>query len=350
MVKLIDIAKQLNLSRVTVSSVLNDRYKSLGISEATAERVRNAAKEMGYRRNEMAMAMKTGKNFLLGCMTGALGDEWGGRILDGALQVIRESDYSLKVEAVHCTADEEEALQRFLGARVSGIFACNINPKLDAATHLCQQLQRYEIPMVCNNCRPDLSPYRVDPDNEGGSDLAVRHLAEIGHKLIAFIGGDDQSIPGRQRREGFIDALGACGLSLAPKFLEQGNWDIEKTEAAVHRLLEQAPKRPTAIVCANDVMAAVAIREIHRMGLRVPEDVSVVGFTNEGIGEVCHPPLTTIAQPELEIGRRAMKMLIQKVEEKAEDRKKPETLILPSELIIRSSTIRRPSKRARKAA
>lgn len=337
MLKLVDIAERLGLSRVTVSAVLNDRYKSLGISETTAQRVIKAANEMGYRRNKMAISMKTGRSFLLGCMTGALDVEWGGRILEGTLLGIRESAYSLKLESVHSAEDNMGAIQRFLGVRVAGIFACNINPKIDEAARLKSELQRYKIPIVCNNCRADLSPFQVNPDNRGGSHIAVRHLAELGHKRIAYVGGDDRNVASIQRRDGFLEALGENDLSLGPNFLEKGNWEFDETEAAVNRLL-QAKQRPTALVCANDEMAVVAIRTIQRAGLSVPKDISVVGFTNERLSELSNPPLTTVSQPEIEVGRVAMKLLIEKVEAEPTEQDKPETRILPSDLIIREST------------
>ncbi|MEM0964953.1 MAG: LacI family DNA-binding transcriptional regulator [Verrucomicrobiota bacterium] len=337
MIKLIDIAEQLNLSRVTVSAVLNDRYKKLGISEATAKRVIKAADEMGYQRNEMAISMKTGKSFLLGCMTGALDLEWGGRIVEGALLGLRNTAYSLKLESVHSSVENEAAVQRFLGARVAGILACNINPNLEDTARLKNDLDRYKIPLVCNNCRDELSPYKVAPDNIRGSLLAVEHLVSLGHNRIAFVGGDQTSDTSIQREKGFLKALGKLNLSLGPNFLERGNWDFVETEKAVKRLLS-AKTRPTAIICANDEMAAVALRTIQREGLRVPKDVSVVGFTNERLGLLANPPLTTVAQSEKEVGKAAIKMLIEIVGAGPDRKLNPKSTLLPSRILAREST------------
>ncbi|MEN8662111.1 MAG: LacI family DNA-binding transcriptional regulator [Lentimonas sp.] len=336
MIKLIDIAKQLSLSRVTVSAVLNDRYKSLGISQTTADRVNKAAKEMGYRRNEMAMSIKTQKSFLVGCMTGALNFEWGGRVLQGALLGLQDSSYSLKVESVQSTTEGEAAIQRFVGARVAGIFACNINPTMDDSAKLKSELARYKMPLVCNNCRSDLSTLQVEADHKEGSLLAIEHLAKLGHKDIAYIGGDTSSNSSVLRKEGFIEALGKCGLSLGPNYLETGQWDFDKTEAAANRLLKER-KPPTAILCANDEMAVVTIRTVQRLGLRVPQDISIIGFSNERLSELSNPPLTTVAQPEIEVGKQSIQLLIEQFNVK-DGAFKPETRILPSELIIREST------------
>ncbi|MGJ8640749.1 MAG: LacI family DNA-binding transcriptional regulator [Opitutaceae bacterium] len=337
MIKLVDIANQLNLSRVTVSAVLNDRYKSLGISQATADKVIKTAKEMGYRRNEMAMSMKTGKSFLLGCMSGAINIGWGGRILEGSLNGIKDSPYSLKLESVHNSEDEINALQGFIGSRVAGVIACNINPKIEHITQIQQELKRYSIPMVCNNCRSDLSPYCVEAEHAGGSILAVKHLADLGHKDIAFIGGDAYSLASTQRTEGFIKGLGICGLSLGPNYLIQANWDYAITEESVKTLLN-AKKRPTAIICANDEMAVVAIRTIQRAGLNVPTDISIIGFSDGRLSELYNPSVTCISQPEFDIGKASAKLLMDLIENPPEDPKTEVNQQLESTLIVREST------------
>lgn len=339
MIKLIDIANELGLSRVTVSAVLNNRYKTLGISERTAQKVLKTAKSMGYRRNEIAMSMKTGKSFLIGFMTSALDFEWGGRVMQGALIGLRDSSYSLKLESTRTQEEGEEAIRRFIGARVAGIFACNINPTVDDVARLKQEISRYGIPLVCNNCRPELSSYHVEPDHAGGSFLAVEHLSKLGHKHIAYIGGDQSSNPSVLRRQGFLDALGKFGLPLGPNFLENGNWRFDETEAAVNRLLSGS-MLPTAIVCANDEMALVAIRTLQRAGHRVPQDFSIIGFSNERLSQLSNPPLTTIAQPECEVGKSAIELLIHKIEapDEAAETDEANFRLLPSELVIREST------------
>ncbi|MGC6455234.1 MAG: LacI family DNA-binding transcriptional regulator [Coraliomargaritaceae bacterium] len=337
MIKLIDIANHLKLSRVTVSAVLNNRHNALGISQSTADRVLKTAKEMGYQRNEMAMSIKTRKSFLVGCMTGALNFGWGGRILQGALLGLQEKPYSLKVESVENGLECDAAVQRFIGARVAGIFACNINPSMDDSAKLKSQLNRYKIPLICNNCRSDLSPLQVEADHKAGSLLAVEYLAQLGHKKIAYISGDTSSNTSISRKEGFIEALGKCGLSLGPNHLEKGLWDFDETTNAVKRLLKERQK-PTAILCANDEMAVVAMRTIQEAGLRVPEDISVIGFSNTRLSELSNPQLTTIAQPEFEIGKQSIEHLIELFDLDDDTPITPKTYLLPSELVIREST------------
>ncbi|MGC6424004.1 MAG: LacI family DNA-binding transcriptional regulator [Lentimonas sp.] len=337
MIKLVDIANELNLSRVTVSAVLNDRYKSIGISQATADKVLKKAKEMGYRRNEMAMSMKTGKSYLLGCMSGAVSKGWGGRILKGALDGVKTTPYSMKLESVHNTEDEMNAIQGFLGSRVAGIFACNINPRIEQITQMRKELERYEIPLVCNNCNSDVSPYRVEAEHQTGSLLAVKHLAELGHKDIAFIGGDPYSLASNQRTEGFIEGLGDCGLSMGPNYLIRADWKEALTVEAVTSLI-RAQKRPTAIICANDEMAAVAIRTIHEAGLSVPNDISIVGFSDGRLSKFFSPAMTCISIPENDIGKASIELLIDVIENPPEDPKAEITKRLKPSIVVRDST------------
>ncbi|MBX2825669.1 MAG: LacI family DNA-binding transcriptional regulator, partial [Gammaproteobacteria bacterium] len=122
MIKLIDIAEELSLSRITVSAVLNNRHKSMGISDATAERVISKAKEMGYRRNQLAMAMKTGKTFSFGVLIGSYHImEWMGQTLKGGYEAVSSTDYILKVEFAPEEAELESAQERLLGQRIEGL-------------------------------------------------------------------------------------------------------------------------------------------------------------------------------------------------------------------------------------
>ena len=337
MIKLVDIANELSLSRVTVSAVLNDRYKSLGISQATADKVLKTAKTLGYRRNEMAMSMKTGKSYQIGCMSGAITIGWGGRILEGSLNGLKDTPYSIKLESVHNTEDEIQAMQGFIGSRVAGIMACNVNPAIEQLTQIQQEIKRYSIPMVTTNCIFDFSPYRVEADHAKGSTLAVNHLANLGHKDIAYIGGDPHSYASKQRYEGFIKGLGACSLSIGPNFLIRADWLFDKVEKSVTDLM-QAKKAPTAIICANDEMAAVAIRTLQRAGYKVPKDVSVVGFTDSRLSELYNPAISGVSLPEFEIGRAAIQLLIDIIDHPPEDPKKEITKLLEPTFVVREST------------
>ena len=171
--------------------------------------------------------------------------------------------------------------------------------------------------------------------------MAVGHLVELGHRRIAFIGGAERPDHSRVREEGYREAMRAEGLTIPDGYLEHGHWDWPATEAAAGRLMKLSP-RPTAILCANDAVAMIATRTARRMGLRVPEDLSVVGFLNMRAAEWADPPLTTVAAPHVEIGRRAMQLLLADV--KPDKRKRPsgqersQQMLLPTELIVRQST------------
>ncbi|WOO39314.1 LacI family DNA-binding transcriptional regulator [Rubellicoccus peritrichatus] len=342
MVKLIDIAERLNLSRMTVSSVLNNRYRALGISEATAERVIETAKDMGYRRNQLAMAVKTGKTFTLGII---IGDEhivdWIGEMLKGAFDAVRETDYSVKVDVVPNSEDVMSPLSSFLGHRVEGILGINLQPPQKTAMKFRQETEKYGLPLICSNSHPDLSACEVEPDHEGGAILAMKHLAELGHKKIAYIGGDSRSEAGIRRKQGFLKSLEELHLGLQPGHILECEWKIPKAEAGAEQLLKNPKTAPTAILCGNDEMAVAAIRRARKMGYRVPDDISVIGFSNEPLSILSDPPLTVIDMHHEQVGKKSFELLIESVDKKT-NKKEGHPLtgmtILPTTLVQREST------------
>ncbi len=336
MIRIIDIAKHTGLSRITVSGVLNGRYTKMGISEATAERVRRGASELGYVRNEVSLAMKTGKSTTIGCIITSLGLEWGGKTLEGALSAVGKTDYSIRLSSGLDFKDEHEVLHDFLAGRVAGIFFCNVNPSFNTTRQIHTRLASYGIPFVSNNCSPNFSQHEVEADNPGATAMAVKHLADLGHQRIAFIGGDDTFVA-QQRLNGFISSMQENGLPIHPGYLQTGDWQVEPTIQATRYLLRKLKKAPTAIVSANHFMAAATLRTASQLGYNVPRDLSVVGITDETLCQITDPPMTTVCIAEREIGRLCMEMLIGMINDSSKC-DKPVLKIVPTSLKVREST------------
>ncbi len=340
MIKLTDVAAHLNLSRITVSAVLNQRYKSLGISEATAQRVRRAAREMGYQRNQLALAVKTGRTHSLGF---ALGTErfyeWQAQVMQGALEAVADTDYLVKTSFVANSAEIMQVINQFLGRRVEGIYLLNLTPPLKVIRKLHQAIERHALMSVASNCHPEIASTGVEPDHETGCRLAIKHLVDLGHRRIAFLGGDSLTEAAVRRKNGFLTSLAEFELSLDPGHLHQCDWQVDKVEAATIALLKDPETAPTAIVCANGDMAVVAMRQVRRLGLRVPRDLSVVGFSNEILTELSDPPLTVVDMHHDEVGRKAVELLLQSAgHHQSRKRLPPGTHLIPASLIIREST------------
>lgn len=328
MIKISDIAQKLGLSRVTVSAILNDRHWKLGISEKTAQRVRETAQAMGYLPNRNALSMKTGRSMMIGMLSSSLTEEWGARILVGALGAIQSTPYLLRIETVHGAAEERGALERLLGSRIEGLFCCNINPAPETDEFFELATRRYGVAVASTNCSFSFPHARIESDNSGAVAALMEYLVGLGHRRIAHIGGDRVSEASRERSEAFLREVQTFGLDPAECPVLFSHWEIDRARSLARKLLKSRG-RPTAVVCANDLIAACILQVAGEFKLNVPEDLSVVGMTNERISHLTIPEITTVSIPEEEIGRASVLALIESIEswqkavvsKKTEDRK-----------------------------
>jgi len=315
MIKISDIAETLQLSRVTVSAILNNRYQKLGISEKTAERVRACAKAMGYLPNQNALSMKTGRSLAIGMLSSSLSEEWGAKILVGALSAIQSTPYSLRIEAVHGGEEERGALERLIGSRVEGLFCCNINPGPDTDDFFQLATKRYGVAVASTNCSFSFSHDRFESDNSAAVMALMKHLVDLGHRKIAHIGGDHISESSRERSEAFLRGVEAFNLKAAECPILLSNWEMDEARSLARKLLKPH-NRPTAVLCANDLIAACTLQVANELNLKVPEQLSVVGMTNERVSRLTVPEITTVSIPEEEIGRAGMLALIESIDSK----------------------------------
>lgn len=309
MIKISDIAAKLQLSRVTVSAILNDRHRKLGISEKTAQRVREGADAMGYVPNQNALNMKSGRSMAIGMLSSSLSEGWGGKILVGALSAIQGSPYSLRLESVHGAKEERGALERLLGSRIEGLFCCNINPDPQTDGIFKLATERYKVAVVSTNCSFSFPHVRVESDNSAAVIFMMEHLVELGHRQIAHIGGDEISEASRERSEAFLHGVSAFNLNLDECPVLFSNWEADQARSLAQKLL--APRnRPTAVVCSNDLIAACVLQVANGLGLKVPEELSVVGMGDERISRLTIPSITTVGIQEEGIGRSGIMALI----------------------------------------
>jgi DNA-binding LacI/PurR family transcriptional regulator len=314
MVRIMDIMKETGLSRVTVSGVLNGRQEVLGISDATAERVRATAKRLGYIRNDLSLAVRSGKSYTFGCIISALDQEWGGRLLEGALVRLLKTPYAIRISSAEGFEDETAALEHIIAGRVAGLFVSNVNPPVENIQKIHSMLARYGIPIVSNNCPAQFSKWRVEADDVAAGYLACKHLLDHGHRHIAFISGLDHPTS-NMRLKGFRLAMQESGNTMRSEWIKEGDWQLELSEKRTRELLSTGGETPTAILAANHVMAAGVLREAARLGVDVPNQLSVIGVTDDLLCEITSPPMTTVCVNENEIGSRAMELLIERAEQ-----------------------------------
>ncbi len=325
------------MSRATVSYVLNEQNTSIKISGPTRVRVLESAAELGYRRNELARAVITGKTRMLGFWVMQSNREPVVRVLAGAMKEADDNDYFIKMLGFDNSTLDSRTLERCVEWRLAGIIA--FHAPEDAMRHLLPQINETKIPFVMvDSQHPPDGCINIEADHAGGMMAIVEHLVAQGHRRIAFLGGqrgEEDSISGA-REKAYRDAMGRSGLERECR-VEVGDWRAEwsdwengTTAAAALRLLHLQP-RPTAIACASDHMAMIVMRLAADNGIRVPQQLSVTGFDDVTSATLYTPPLTTIAQPFEAIGRSAVRHLIAPANEEP-------SLVLPARLIVRGST------------
>jgi LacI family transcriptional regulator len=338
-----DVAAKAGVSRATVSYVLNAQNTSIKISDATRNRVLETVAELGYRRNELARAMITGKNRMLGFWVMQSNREPVVRVLAGAMKEADDNDYFIKMLGFDNGALDSRTIERCIEWRLAGIIA--FHAPEDTMSHLLPQINETGIPFVMvDSQHPPMGCLNIEADHEGGMTAIVEHLVAQGHQRIAFLAGqqgEKDTISGA-REKAYRSAMARLGLAQECQ-VEYGDWRADwsdwedgTTAAAAQRLLS-APRRPTAIACASDHMAMIVIRLATERGLQVPRHLSVTGFDDVTTATLYTPPLTTIAQPFEEIGRAAVRHLISPANQQLSQ-------VLPAQLIVRGSTAK-PSQR-----
>ena len=318
------MAQQLGLSRATVSMVINGREDAgARISAETRRRVLELAEQMNYRANRLASSVASGKTTMLGFLVLSNSYEPYWRTITGAIQEAEACGYTIKV-----LATREDSLQaqlhRCAELRLAGIIA-----RYDGAQQrelIMGECQRFGLPLCfVDDVAPHSYGARVFPDEKHGCQLAVSHLQGLGHRHIAYLGRTkpDDTVNFRgllgQREAFFIEALQEAGLPFDAGRLERDPSPYHQTEreidvsgglAAVQRLLDHPAGPPTAIVAHLDQAAMTAVRAIRARGLRVPQDVSVVGYSDFELSRYFDPPLSNVVSPWNQMGRAAVQQLM----------------------------------------
>lgn len=294
-----DIAKHLNLSKSTVSYALNGGPRP--VSADVRERVQRAAEELGFRPNPVAQSLATRRTRTLGFVPASLEpDAMTSPLVQVALQTIfraaHEKEMHLLLPSGFDPRRIEETREHLFAAPIDGLIL--LLPEETSAVH---SLLKRKVPMV-GIIAPVGGPVpTVNADNAGGVREALAHVLELGHRVVGLL-YDDSHRDTRDRHEAFRSHSARVGLECKPQHMIACGLNHHQGEESAIRILSTSP-RPTALICVNDHVAAGAVRAAYRMGLRVPRDLSIVGFDDDHIGRTCVVPLTTIRQP---IGEMAL--------------------------------------------
>jgi LacI family transcriptional regulator len=297
------VAEVAGVSASTVSRILNG---TAAVSDEKKQAVYDAIARLGFVPNPVARGLAGGRTLSIGVVTQALDSPFYGSALSGIEDTLDRQGYSaLFVSGQWNAAEEARCIEVLRARRVDGIIVLT-GRLTDAAL---REVAR-ALPVVVTGRRlraPNL--VALDFDNAEGARLATRHLLDLGHRRIAFITGDVNHPDAVQRLQGYHHALQEAGLRPDEVLVEPGLFHEESGVAAMERLLARGTSF-SAVFAANDQMAIGACLALHRHGLRVPEDCSVIGFDDLAMSRYCIPPLSTVQHPSYEIGRLAAQAML----------------------------------------
>ncbi len=327
-----DIAREAGVSQPTVSLVLNGRATTIRIADKTKQKILKTAERMGYRRNEIARAIKTGKTNVIGVIGGFSGS-YSMDILTGIANSCTRSGYFMKLLPVIKPGDLNEIIQQCIGHRVAGVICRSIEG--DTLNALRSELEAVGIPIVLVDARSHHDwCSRISSDDFNGMKEAVSYLYRLGHRKIAHIASSLDSEFSRIRAEGYLSAMRELGLDSENNICEtQGYLTLSNKERAIIIAFFNAHK-PTAVVCGSDPVAMQVLMVCHETGIKVPDDLSVIGFAGLDYTFFSSPPLTTISQPFIEMGEKAFDLLLHHIKGGS----KVSDVELATSLVVRSST------------
>ncbi|RPD42944.1 LacI family DNA-binding transcriptional regulator [Chitinophaga barathri] len=332
-VTIIDIAKELNLSKSTVSRALTG-HKS--VKPDTRQAVLELAEKLDYQRNMLAISLITKKTNTIGIIVPEFHSSYFPKAIIGAQEVASKAGYSTVICQSDETYETEVANTRvMLANQVDGILV-SITKETKNFDHL-KIFQRKGIPIVFfNRVCDEMDVPKVIVDDYDGSFRAVSHLIERGRKRIAHLAGPYSLKISEKRLNGYKAALRKHNVAFDEDLVISYDLNIDKVKIYVNHLLNME-NPPDAIFAVNDPTAIETIQVIKKRGLRVPEDIAVVGFSNDFVSGLIDPALTTVAQPVKEIGQAAAQLLIDQINREVGDWKAI-IRVLKTELIIRKSS------------
>ena len=335
----LDVAKRAGVSRSAVSLVLNGRGDG-NVAKESQDRIRQAAEELNYSPNAIALSLRNQRSRVIGILADeVVVSPFDGNIIGGADDVARSRGFvTVVMDTERDTARDASAIETLLDRQVDGLMYVTVGLKPIDVPH-----GMLRVPSVLANCydnhaQPQL--HHVIPDELTGGREATEHLLALGHRDIALLGGSEDSPAARLRVQGYRDAHAADAPIREDRIFMAG-WDIDAGYRGTMKLLDgvSPPDRPTAIMCANDRLAVGVALAAARLGLSVPEDLSIMGYDDENrIADTKVPSLPSMALPLREIGRTAMTKLLDAIEGTDAGKGTTAETMVPCRLVTREST------------
>ncbi|MGG1291850.1 LacI family DNA-binding transcriptional regulator [Bacillus smithii] len=323
-----DISKKAKVSLSTVSAVIN---QSAYVSPELTKRVMQAIEELNYRPNAIARSLKKKSTNTVGVIVTDILNPFYPPMIKGIEDVAFNNNFNV----ILCNTSNEHKriktyLELMLEKQVDGLLLANI-----ATSEDFNEIEKTGLKYVLINRKPPFYEKNfVGVNNQLSSELAVNHLVAQGYKRIAYFGGNLEINTARERKAGFISCMNQNGLDVDPMLVFEGEYSLESGYTNVKKMLEQVEKLPEAICAVSDVVAFGVIKGLRDSGIRVPEDIAVIGNDNSSFSENFLVPLSSVDHSTYDMGKLSMELLLQLIKEKnVVDRQ----IILTPSLVIRES-------------
>lgn len=323
-----DVAKKAGVSPATVSRVINGQPY---VGDDVRARVQDAIRELRYRPNRVAQRLRAAKSHLVGVILSDIRNPFYTMALEGIEQILSAQGMSVLICNAGIKPERENDFIKLMQAEgVSGII---IAPRRETSDVLNEAVNDGLPVVVIDRRMTKPMTDVVLADNHNGARLAVQHFIEHGYRRIATVAGPAYLASGRERYQGYVQALQEAGIPLDERLVRVGNYQLD-TGYALTRELITTNELPLALFVANNLMTIGALNAIHEAGLTIPDDVAVIGFDDLPWAVSLSPALTTVGQPAFDIGIHAAELLLNRI---AFPDRPTRTVVLNTELIVRAS-------------
>ncbi len=329
-----DIARELQISASTVSRALNDNPR---ISLKTREKIKALAQSLGYQPNILASNLRNKKSNTIGIVVPLINRHFFSSVISGVEDVAYKAGFTVVISQSNDLAQKEiDIVQSMFSNRIDGLII-SIAMQTSTFEHL-KLFRKKHIPLVFfDRAVPEIETDKIVVDDFAGGFRVTQHLIDQGYNRIGHLAGPQNLTTYFDRKNGYIDALHKNGIPFDESLIHINKLTSDDGILAVKQLMS-LPDPPDALFCGNDTTALSAMIYLRDLGMRIPEDVGIVGFSNEPFSKVVSPSISTIAQPGFEMGQKAAELIIRKIENKE---RTYQTITLPTELIIRESSCRK---------
>jgi DNA-binding LacI/PurR family transcriptional regulator len=330
-----DVAALANVSIATISRYLNG---NIPVADETGKRIAKAIETLSYTPDRIAKSLKTGRMNNIMHVVPDITNPYYARMYRAVQGYAMQKGFTVMLyDTAALEINEEKAVQLFSNRDADGLFFCTI----DKSRAVFDRLKALNRPVVTNTRFDELLFDTIYSPGGHGIYIAARHLLDLKHRDIAYAGGSAHSIVNMRRRSGFQKAMDEAGIQVHPDYFFEMDFTMDGGyRAGVY--FAGLNRRPTAICCANDMIAMGVMQALNERGIRIPDDISLTGEDNIEYVQICRPGLTTTHNPSDFVAEQAVKMLIERIEEQYTGA--PREVICARELIIRNSTKALPQK------